>query len=279
MKNIQKTENEYTKLRNDLEAIISSGRASLEKAATEIAVRTHWEAGKRLNEWIEKVETESVAGIIETLARDLNLHSSVLYRSSKFFRTYPDGLPDTVEFKSLSWGAHTELLPIADEDERLFYIRRAAEKNWTRNYLKKAIRANEYGAKNSSRKKDSVRLQKPGPGLYTYEAELERVVDGDTIIVRIDLGFDVLSRQRIRLSYVDAPDVKTPEGEKARRFVKKALKNTGRLVLKTRKVDKYGRYVADVMYHSEAISKDHVLESGKFLNQELLDRGLAGFVG
>jgi len=273
------TQNEYKKLRNELEKIISSGRARAGKAVTEIAVKTHWEVGKRLNDWIGDRDTGSVAGTMENLAGDLGLHSSALYRSHKFFRTYPRGLPSTPEFRSISWGAHTELLPLADEEERLFYMKRASEEAWSRKSLRNSIRADEYGKKTASAHgTGSVRLKRPEPGLYTYVAELERVVDGDTIIVRIDLGFDVLRRQRIRLRYIDTPPVDTPEGEKAKRFVEKTLKNIARLALRTYQLDMYGRYVADIVYDTEAVSKDDLLKNGRFLNQEIIDRGLAVFM-
>jgi len=278
MKKIVKTKNEYNRLKSDLENIISKGRARLEKAATEIAVETHWQAGRRLHESLGESRTESSGELIEKLAQDLGVHNSVLYRSLQFFRKYPERLPDTDEFRSLSWGAHVELLPVNDEEERVFYITRAAQEKWSREKLRGAIRADEYAKREKGKKKNrDVELERPKPGLYTYEAELERVIDGDTIIVRVDLGFDVLKRERIRFRSVDAPPLETTEGEKAMRFVKKALKNVKTLVLRTHWHDMYGRYVADVLYDKKEESKDRVLKKGRFLNQELLDSGMAVF--
>ena len=46
--------------------------------------------------------------------------------------------------------------------------------------------------------------------MYHYKAKLVRVIDGDTIDVDIDLGFDVwLKKQRIRLAGIDAPECRT----------------------------------------------------------------------
>ena len=46
--------------------------------------------------------------------------------------------------------------------------------------------------------------------MYHYKAKLVRVIDGDTIDVDIDLGFDVwLKRQRVRLAGIDAPESRT----------------------------------------------------------------------
>lgn len=44
-------------------------------------------------------------------------------------------------------------------------------------------------------------------------ASLERVVDGDTIDVTIDLGFDVCTRQRVRLLGIDTPESRTSDAE------------------------------------------------------------------
>lgn len=44
-------------------------------------------------------------------------------------------------------------------------------------------------------------------------SSLERVVDGDTIDVTIDLGFDVCTRQRVRLLGVDTPESRTADAE------------------------------------------------------------------
>ena len=46
--------------------------------------------------------------------------------------------------------------------------------------------------------------------MYQYKCVLDRVVDGDTVDVHIDLGFDVwLRHQRVRLSGIDCPEVRT----------------------------------------------------------------------
>ena len=42
---------------------------------------------------------------------------------------------------------------------------------------------------------------------YRYRAELDRVVDGDTFDVLIDLGFYIRIKERIRLEEVDTPEI------------------------------------------------------------------------
>lgn len=53
--------------------------------------------------------------------------------------------------------------------------------------------------------------------MYTYKARLVRVVDGDTIDAEIDLGFNVLIRQRIRLFGIDTPESRTRDLEEKER--------------------------------------------------------------
>ena len=45
--------------------------------------------------------------------------------------------------------------------------------------------------------------------MYEYRAVCERVIDGDTIDARIDLGFNVWTFVRIRLYEIDAPESRT----------------------------------------------------------------------
>ena len=53
-----------------------------------------------------------------------------------------------------------------------------------------------------------IMSKKPEP--YVYNATIERVVDGDTIDVTLDLGFDVrLHKQRCRLAGIDTPESRT----------------------------------------------------------------------
>ena len=110
---------------------------------------------------------------------------------------------------------------------------------------------------------------------YTYRATLQRVVDGDTLVVNVDCGFDTWTTQRLRLRGIDTPEMDTPDGQRARRFVEGALRKCPTLVITTTKPDKYDRYLADVFYLPEEKNADVILEDGLFLNRELIEAGLA----
>jgi endonuclease YncB( thermonuclease family) len=101
--------------------------------------------------------------------------------------------------------------------------------------------------------------------LFTYKATIERVVDGDTLIVKIDLGFETEIRQYLRLRGLDCPEMDTIEGKRAKTFVEKELSKVSHILLVSSVSDKYDRYLADIYYGENDI----------FLNQYLLDQNLA----
>lgn len=102
--------------------------------------------------------------------------------------------------------------------------------------------------------------------LYYYYAVVERVVDGDTLLVHIQVGTKVLRRQYLRLRGINAEELETPRGKKAQAFLLREVKKADRLLIRTRLTDKYDRFIADVWC------------GGKYLNQSLLDAGLASKV-
>ena len=111
--------------------------------------------------------------------------------------------------------------------------------------------------------------------LYTYKALVERVVDADTIWVHIDLGFNSWSRQKVRFRGIDAPEISTKKGQEAKEFVEAQLSKVSFIIIRSTSRDKYGRPLSDIFYLEGESDPQAVLKNGTFLNQELLDRGLA----
>jgi endonuclease YncB( thermonuclease family) len=108
---------------------------------------------------------------------------------------------------------------------------------------------------------DQYKLQrsdKTPDDLYTYNATVEKVVDGDTLRVIVDLGFNVRTRQYIRLKGIDCPEMDTPEGKAAKNFVENALAGLGSITLKTVKPDKYDRYLGDVFLPARSLKASAV---------------------
>jgi micrococcal nuclease len=112
-----------------------------------------------------------------------------------------------------------------------------------------------------------------------YVRKVENVVDGDTIDVLIDLGFDILFQSRVRLAGIDTPESRTKDlkektlGLESKEYLKKALKDAKSVVIKTEKMDsseKYGRILGWVYINGDTVS----------LNDMMINDGYAwGYLG
>ena len=111
---------------------------------------------------------------------------------------------------------------------------------------------------------------------YTYRAWVQRVIDGDTLIVIVDLGLGHQTRPiRLRLRGIDCPELSTLAGRTARDFVREALAPAPFIVITTHRTDAYGRYLADVRYLAGEADAEVVLARGVYLNRQLLEEHLA----
>lgn len=111
--------------------------------------------------------------------------------------------------------------------------------------------------------------------LYTYKAYVTKIIDGDTIWVTIDCGFKIWVKQKIRLRGINTPSAETQKGLESTKFVSKELWGLPFVVIKSHGRDKYDRYLTDLFYLKGEENPLVVLQKGKFLNQVLLDKGLA----
>jgi micrococcal nuclease len=116
--------------------------------------------------------------------------------------------------------------------------------------------------------------------MYEYFVkEVKNVVDGDTIDVIIDLGFDILFASRVRLAGIDTPESRTTDkaekalGIEAKEYLKKQLKDSKSVVIRTEKMDsseKYGRILGWVYVNGDSES----------LNNKMINDGYAwGYLG
>lgn len=110
---------------------------------------------------------------------------------------------------------------------------------------------------------------------YTYKAHVLKVIDGDTIWVNIDLGFDNWTTQKIRLKGINTKELDTAEGQNAKQYIENRFKQCEFIVIKTYWRDKFTRYLADIFYIKKETDLNTVVQQGTFLNQELLDEWLA----
>jgi endonuclease YncB( thermonuclease family) len=85
----------------------------------------------------------------------------------------------------------------------------------------------------------------------------------------------VIKVQRLRLANVGCEPITSELGKAAHAFVVEQLAKSPVVVVKTDKVDLHGRYVGHVLYAQREMDAAKVFASGRYLNQELLDAGLA----
>jgi|TARA_R110000782_G_scaffold155051_5_gene247340 micrococcal nuclease len=85
--------------------------------------------------------------------------------------------------------------------------------------------------------------------MYEYRVKkLIKVVDGDTIDVEIDLGFDISITQRVRLAGIDTPESRTKDlvekelGLEVKELLKHKLEEATTIVIKTEKPDSTGKF-------------------------------------
>jgi micrococcal nuclease len=111
--------------------------------------------------------------------------------------------------------------------------------------------------------------------MYQYKATLDRIIDGDTIDLIIDLGFKITTHQRIRLAGINTPETynvkkdseEYKKGMEAKQFVEKRLsENNNEVIVETSKLTgKFGRYIGTIRLADSEVS----------LNEELVDKGFA----
>jgi len=103
------------------------------------------------------------------------------------------------------------------------------------------------------------------PTDFSYRvSKVTKVVDGDTIDVILDMGFDIMYKQRVRLYGIDTPESRTRDLEEkkygllSKEFLKRQLKDASRIVIKTYKGDetgKFGRILGDVWCDGVSVNK------------------------
>jgi len=136
----------------------------------------------------------------------------------------------------------------------------------------------EPGASSKLKAGDIVRLTGDGirsvadatkADLFTYAATLRRVVDGDTLVVALEVAPGIFVEQKLRLRGLDCPELGTPEGQAAKRFVQTLVTASASVVLSTTKPDKYDRYLADV-FLSPATDEEIFLNNTLLQNHHAL---------
>lgn len=97
--------------------------------------------------------------------------------------------------------------------------------------------------------------------LYTYKFSVSRVLDGDTVDGRVDLGFRIGMDVRVRMIGYDAPETWRPKsdeeraaGERVTEFLV-GLLDGKELILKSHKLDLYNRAIGEIFAGDESVNE------------------------
>ena len=100
--------------------------------------------------------------------------------------------------------------------------------------------------------------------MYKYNAQVIKVIDGDTLDLFIDLGFKVGFNTRIRMIGIDTPEKWHPYGKVVKAYLQQILEGQT-IYLDVTKKDKYGRYLG-VVYLNES---DEVSVNQMLINENM----------
>ena len=108
--------------------------------------------------------------------------------------------------------------------------------------------------------------------MYQYKVKkINRVIDGDTVDLDIDLGFSITLKQRVRLKDIDASETRTKDLEEkakglaAKAWLEKELSREGEWIIETTKEDKYGRILGALYLVGDPVT----------VNEKMLNEGIA----
>ena len=90
--------------------------------------------------------------------------------------------------------------------------------------------------------------------MYEYKAELDRVVDGDTLDCIVDIGFSVFVKKRVRLYGIDTFESRTRDMEEKKkglaakaRLIELIKENGNQFILISHELGKYGRILGEII--------------------------------
>lgn len=108
--------------------------------------------------------------------------------------------------------------------------------------------------------------------MYQYKIKkINRVIDGDTVDLDIDLGFSITISQRIRIKDIDAPETRTKDLEEKERglaakvWLEEQLSREGEWIIETYKEEKYGRILGTLYFVGDPVT----------INERMLNEGIA----
>jgi len=142
--------NGYAQLRSRVQRILVAGREHLEREK----VKIYWETGREIGQYVGKANYQGHEDygqqVVLRLAKDLNLSDSLLYRTVRFYDTFPR----LATWPNLTWSHYRPLLTIESDEKRRGLAQKANRLKWKVRDLQKKInqiKANDRAKKLSSK--------------------------------------------------------------------------------------------------------------------------------
>ena len=110
--------------------------------------------------------------------------------------------------------------------------------------------------------------------MYQYKiSKIRRIIDGDTVDVTIDLGFNIHLNHRVRLSNIDAPSIRTLNEEvkkyglRAKEKLEEYLNSGDSIIVATQKpseTEKYGRILGEIYVEGHNLTASEYLFANQY---------------
>ena len=291
---------------------LNDGRTKAIQAVEDQTKITYWNIGKHIKTHLLKYEDRADYGVslIEKLSNEVDIDKTTLYQTVQFYEAYPKIFRARGK---LSWTHIRSLLTLPDETTRKEFESRVLEEKLSTRELDLQIKEvlSQSPSKRTESKSNAKQvlktvreepyvyryktihgkemvdlgfrmyLEKPNRPVttgdvthYTYKAYVIEVIDGDTMWVDIDLGFNTWTQQKVRLRGINTQPIETEIGQKAKEYIESELKDVSFIALRTYWRDKFTRYLVDVFYLKNNTDFPLTVKNGKFLNQKVLDNHL-----
>lgn len=108
--------------------------------------------------------------------------------------------------------------------------------------------------------------------MYTYQAIITHIHDGDTIDMNVDLGFSTWHQDRFRFYGINAPELSTQPGKDALAYLMTLIKvgdtltvttyPSSKVALAPDEQEKYGRYLATLVRADGLNINEDMVSSG-----------------
>lgn len=255
------TEKSYTTLLRQIESLVQDAHQKTSSAK----VDSTWHIGRRITAARLSAKAGYHNTVLRDLAADLGVSKRILQEAVTFFDAYEE--PPTGAH--LNWSHYRQLMRLPKK-ERTPFEKLATKNRWSARELSTALV--EFSRQSPAAESA---LPRPTDPTYLYRATITGVVDGDTIDVDIDLGFEVTRHARLRLAHVDAPDLQTEEGRAARDYLHRSLHKAQTAAIVTDRLDLHGRYVVHLFTSPQPLPTLDCFQHGKYENAALLDAGHA----